>query len=71
LIKPGTSGLPYDGVEIAVVDEDWNNPQPQAWPHADHQREKDHIAPLAIAQEDSPDEIGTAVAEFVRTNRAT
>ncbi len=24
LTKPGTSGLPYDGVEIAIVDEDWN-----------------------------------------------
>ncbi|MGW4369405.1 class I adenylate-forming enzyme family protein [Nocardia takedensis] len=24
LSKPGTSGRPYDGVEIAVVDEDWN-----------------------------------------------
>ncbi|GGN20141.1 class I adenylate-forming enzyme family protein [Streptomyces fuscichromogenes] len=24
LTKPGTSGLPYEGVEIAIVDEDWN-----------------------------------------------
>jgi long-chain acyl-CoA synthetase len=24
LSKPGTSGLPYAGVEIAIVDEDWN-----------------------------------------------
>ncbi|PQM49074.1 3-[(3aS,4S,7aS)-7a-methyl-1,5-dioxo-octahydro-1H-inden-4-yl]propanoyl:CoA ligase [Mycobacterium talmoniae] len=24
LSKPGTSGLPYDGVEIAIVDERWN-----------------------------------------------
>lgn len=24
LSKPGTSGLPYDGVEIAIVDEAWN-----------------------------------------------
>jgi long-chain acyl-CoA synthetase len=24
LSKPGTSGLPYDGVELAIVDEDWN-----------------------------------------------
>jgi long-chain acyl-CoA synthetase len=24
LSKPGTSGLPYEGVEIAIVDEDWN-----------------------------------------------
>ncbi|WP_162958648.1 class I adenylate-forming enzyme family protein [Nocardia yunnanensis] len=24
LSKPGTSGRPYDGVEIAIVDEDWN-----------------------------------------------
>jgi long-chain acyl-CoA synthetase len=24
LTKPGTSGIPYDGVEIAIVDEDWN-----------------------------------------------
>jgi long-chain acyl-CoA synthetase len=23
LTKPGTSGLPYDGVEVAIVDEDW------------------------------------------------
>jgi long-chain acyl-CoA synthetase len=28
LAKPGTSGLPYDGVEIAVVDEDWNRLPP-------------------------------------------
>jgi long-chain acyl-CoA synthetase len=24
LTKPGTSGIPYDGVEIAIVDESWN-----------------------------------------------
>ncbi len=24
LTKPGSSGIPYDGVEIAIVDEDWN-----------------------------------------------
>ncbi len=24
LSKPGSSGLPYDGVEIAIVDEEWN-----------------------------------------------
>ncbi|MBN6040512.1 class I adenylate-forming enzyme family protein [Amycolatopsis sp. 195334CR] len=24
LSKPGTSGIPHDGVEIAIVDEDWN-----------------------------------------------
>lgn len=24
LVKPGTSGLPFDGVEIAIVDADWN-----------------------------------------------
>jgi long-chain acyl-CoA synthetase len=24
LAKPGTSGIPYDGVEIAIVDEAWN-----------------------------------------------
>jgi long-chain acyl-CoA synthetase len=24
LTRPGTSGVPYDGVEIAIVDEDWN-----------------------------------------------
>jgi long-chain acyl-CoA synthetase len=24
LARPGTSGVPYDGVEIAIVDEDWN-----------------------------------------------
>jgi long-chain acyl-CoA synthetase len=24
LTKPGTSGLPYDGVEIVIVDDDWN-----------------------------------------------
>jgi long-chain acyl-CoA synthetase len=24
LTKPGTSGIPYEGVEIAIVDEDWN-----------------------------------------------
>ena len=24
LTKPGSSGIPYDGVEIAIVDDDWN-----------------------------------------------
>lgn len=24
LRKPGTSGLPYDGVDLAIIDEDWN-----------------------------------------------
>lgn len=24
LTKPGSSGIPYDGVEVAIVDEDWN-----------------------------------------------
>jgi long-chain acyl-CoA synthetase len=24
LTRPGTSGIPYDGVEIAIVDDDWN-----------------------------------------------
>jgi len=24
LTKPGTSGLPYEGVEVAIVDDDWN-----------------------------------------------
>jgi long-chain acyl-CoA synthetase len=25
LTKPGSSGIPYDGVEIAIVDDDWNH----------------------------------------------
>ncbi|MGA6161521.1 class I adenylate-forming enzyme family protein [Amycolatopsis magusensis] len=28
LTKPGTSGIPHDGVEIAIVDEDWNRLPP-------------------------------------------
>jgi long-chain acyl-CoA synthetase len=28
LTKPGTSGIPYDGVEIAIVDERWNRLPP-------------------------------------------
>jgi long-chain acyl-CoA synthetase len=28
LAKPGTSGLPYDGVEIAIVDDEWNRLPP-------------------------------------------
>ncbi|MDP6377822.1 MAG: AMP-binding protein [Pseudomonadales bacterium] len=28
LTKPGSSGLPYEGVEIAIVDEDWNRLPP-------------------------------------------
>lgn len=28
LAKPGTSGVPYDGVEIAIVDDDWNRLPP-------------------------------------------
>ncbi|MCD0453048.1 AMP-binding protein [Actinocorallia sp. API 0066] len=28
LTKPGTSGIPYDGVEIAIVDDDWNRLPP-------------------------------------------
>jgi long-chain acyl-CoA synthetase len=27
LARPGTSGIPYDGVEIAIVDENWNRLQ--------------------------------------------
>jgi long-chain acyl-CoA synthetase len=28
LTRPGTSGIPYDGVEIAIVDDDWNRLPP-------------------------------------------
>jgi long-chain acyl-CoA synthetase len=28
LTRPGTSGIPYDGVEIAIVDDDWNRLAP-------------------------------------------
>jgi long-chain acyl-CoA synthetase len=28
LAKPGTSGLPYDGVRLAIVDDDWNHLPP-------------------------------------------
>jgi long-chain acyl-CoA synthetase len=28
LAKPGTSGLPFDGVEVAIVDDDWNRLPP-------------------------------------------
>jgi long-chain acyl-CoA synthetase len=32
LTKPGTSGIPYEGVEIAIVDEDWNRlPAGETW----------------------------------------
>jgi long-chain acyl-CoA synthetase len=30
LAKPGTSGIPYDGVEVAIVDSDWNRLPPGA-----------------------------------------